>query len=202
MTDTTKNRIDVTRPLELSDGTPVTFVRIDEDGDIVVEYPGKNMGFYLPDTGEHYTDSCEPRLRNVAEIPTALEKPTFDPTKPVQTRDGRKARIVCTDRAGSDYPIIALIMENNDIEICYIYAINGHFWGNESGHRLDLINVPERIERYRTFCFDGHDLRLGPIAKETYQVARQLAADVDGVIKTITEDGKLISIEVVREDEA
>ena len=34
----------------------------------------------------------------------------FDPTKPVQTRDGREARIICTDveRKG-DWPIVALI---------------------------------------------------------------------------------------------
>lgn len=32
----------------------------------------------------------------------------FDPTKPVQTRDGRKARIICTDAKGV-LPIIALV---------------------------------------------------------------------------------------------
>lgn len=35
----------------------------------------------------------------------------FDPTKPVQTRDGRPARIICTDRYESNgqFPIVALV---------------------------------------------------------------------------------------------
>lgn len=37
------------------------------------------------------------------------DKP-FDPTKPVQTRDGRKARIICTD-AASPLPIVALVTD-------------------------------------------------------------------------------------------
>ena len=38
---------------------------------------------------------------------------TFDPTRPVQTRDGRPARIVATDRhcPGEDVSIVALVKD-------------------------------------------------------------------------------------------
>jgi len=41
---------------------------------------------------------------------------SFDPTKPVQTRDGRKARILYTD-IKSGYPIVALTTEPGGVEI-------------------------------------------------------------------------------------
>lgn len=34
-----------------------------------------------------------------------------DPSKKLVTRAGKKARIICTDKKGNDYPIVALIEE-------------------------------------------------------------------------------------------
>jgi hypothetical protein len=205
MSDTTENRIDVTRPLELSDGTPVTFVEIDEDGDIVVEYPDGVWGYYKPDTGRRYGIPRDPHLRNVAETPAVASKPTFDPTKPVQTRDGRKARIVYTDRAGGEWPIGALVMNENNAESCYNYDINGHFLQNKSEHRLDLINILERIERFQLVTTPGND-HISTNAVLVFPHLEDAKAHQPkfggNIIKVSTEDGKLISIEVVREDEA
>ena len=69
---------------------------------------------------------------------------TFDPTKPVRTRHGRAARIICTDAKG-DYPIIALVVNIDDgTEFAYSYDGRGLYYsvGEECG--ADLINVPER----------------------------------------------------------
>lgn len=73
---------------------------------------------------------------------------TFDPSKPVQTRDGRKARIVCTDQkhegGGS---ILALIArEHGDTEDSFSYLPDGRWWANNSDTSLDLINIPETHE--------------------------------------------------------
>mgnify|MGYP003325564635 CR=1 FL=1 len=46
--------------------------------------------------------------------------------KPICTRDGKNARIICFDRKAKDYPIIALI-ENNNIEGYHSYKLNGNF---------------------------------------------------------------------------
>ena len=67
----------------------------------------------------------------------------FDPTKPVQTRDGQPARIICTDRKGA-YPIVALISYTYG-EDCCGYGRDGRFADGNQCHR-DLINIPEKIE--------------------------------------------------------
>ncbi len=74
----------------------------------------------------------------------------FDPTKPVQTRDGRKARIICTDRKGSDpqYSIIALVVPAfGDHEQAIAYMADGRFNTVLPEHSSDLINTPARIKR-------------------------------------------------------
>jgi YD repeat-containing protein len=64
----------------------------------------------------------------------------FDATKPVQTRDGRAARIICTDREGgrSDGLIVALV-DTGSQERAFYYDQDGHGTCHES---LDLVNVP------------------------------------------------------------
>lgn len=77
---------------------------------------------------------------------------SFDPNKPVQTRDGRKARILCTDRKApkDEENLIALVTyEEASIEHHHFYFSNGSY--NKCGQsKLDLINIPEKhtIERW------------------------------------------------------
>ncbi len=78
----------------------------------------------------------------------------FDPTKPVQTRDGQKVRIICTDVKGTA-PILALI-NNNTYEITCRYTEDGSFYSKDNPSDLDLINIPERVIRYRVICEDGY----------------------------------------------
>lgn len=63
--------------------------------------------------------------------------------KPVCTRDGRKARIICFDTKGDPCPIIALV-EENGIEAAYHYDKNGQNAYNKS--KLDLMMLPEKKE--------------------------------------------------------
>lgn len=70
----------------------------------------------------------------------------FDPTGFVQRRDGRKARIVCTDM-NSEWPIIALIEDQNGIEYPRAFHEDGRIYTDDvSAH--DLINVPEKHVRW------------------------------------------------------
>lgn len=76
---------------------------------------------------------------------------SFDPTKPVQTRDGRRARIICTDR-DSIYSIVALVREPNGEESVSSYTKYGrsipHYGGTSS---KDLINIPVRRAAWVNF---------------------------------------------------
>ena len=77
-------------------------------------------------------------------------------SKPVCTRDGRKARIVCYDVKG-DYPILALIERSNVEEGVYTYNINGHFLPNRE-HYNDLIIAPEKHEGWVNIYHDENSV--------------------------------------------
>lgn len=66
---------------------------------------------------------------------------SIDWSKPVQTRDGRKVRILCTDRVGGLYPIVGLLIEGN-IENTHCWTRTGCSVVGEHGSPRDLINVP------------------------------------------------------------
>lgn len=73
---------------------------------------------------------------------------TFDPTKPVQTRDGRPTRILCTDRKHPDYPIVALVTWENGQETTQTFRADGSFLGCAHDPAHDLVNVHERVSRW------------------------------------------------------
>ena len=64
--------------------------------------------------------------------------------KPVCTRDGRKARIICFDKEG-EQPIVALI-ENNGVESINTFFLNGHIYSRSEEVAGDLMMLPERHE--------------------------------------------------------
>jgi hypothetical protein len=104
---------------------------------------------------------------------------TFDPNKPVQTRDGRKARIIATDAAG-DYPIVVLVTEDG-IEQAAQHRADGTW--HASG-RHDLINVPERrtVEDCMGLDSDGYlGFRIGQNnVRFTFEGHKLIAAEVIG----------------------
>lgn len=69
----------------------------------------------------------------------------FDPTKPVQTRDGRPARILATDFKGN-FPIVAAVEFCDGTEIVYSYYDDGTMNRSRLQRGYDLINIPEDQE--------------------------------------------------------
>lgn len=67
----------------------------------------------------------------------------FDPTKPVRTRDGRPARIICTNRKSDHYPIVALL-DAVGTEYVMVHDLEGR---SCTGRDLasDLVNIPEKV---------------------------------------------------------
>ena len=64
----------------------------------------------------------------------------------VQTREGRKVRIICWDRKSKDLPIVALVyFSDKDYEEAYSYWIDGHFYSDEECD-LDLFIVTPEPE--------------------------------------------------------
>ena len=59
----------------------------------------------------------------------------------IETVDGQQVRIICYDKFGTDYPIIALVKYNN-VEHCLSYDINGKY-ANYEDNNEDLIIIDE-----------------------------------------------------------
>jgi len=76
----------------------------------------------------------------------------IDPKKPVMTRDGRPARIICTDRIGNA-PIIALV-NRHETEFTVAVTAEGRVPWSTGSHESDLINIPAKrtgwVNVYRT----------------------------------------------------
>jgi hypothetical protein len=82
---------------------------------------------------------------------------TFDPNRPVQTRDGRPARILCTDLKG-DQPIAAAIRGAGGNETVSEFGENGQWLVGETSD-TDLINVPEKRTVWVNIYEDGYTSR-------------------------------------------
>jgi len=103
---------------------------------------------------------------------------TFDPSKPVQTRDGRPARILCTDLNSAEYPIAAVITEDDGGERVDGYMRNGKYMVDGcTNDPDDLINIPKKRAVYvnvyesrrGVVSYSGHLSRWG--ADDTYAAA-------------------------------
>lgn len=71
---------------------------------------------------------------------------TFDPTRPVQTRDGRKAEILRTDISG-DYSILAVVIQDDGRIEAQRFLSDGR--ASQLQETLsDLINIQTKVSRF------------------------------------------------------
>ena len=77
----------------------------------------------------------------------SLEKYLANPSRKVVTRDGRRARIICTDMNYQNYPIVALVQisDKHPKEGINTYTENGKL-DFEHPYRDDLFFAPETHE--------------------------------------------------------
>lgn len=70
---------------------------------------------------------------------------SIDFTKPIQTRDGRKVRILCTDAECTNQdepqPIVGLVA--GEFSGPKAWCANGSYFGDRSLSECDLVNVPQ-----------------------------------------------------------
>ena len=125
------------------------YITHEEDYDRVTE---EIMNLFIPSDTEH--SSSEKIGKNLK--PFDLDEAKAG--KPVCTRDGRKARIICFDGKG-DQPIIALVEAkgNKDalIEKVERYFINGHSVFEVRETNNDLMMLPEKKEGWVNVYYDN-----------------------------------------------
>ncbi len=131
----------------------------------------------------------------------------FDPTKPVQTRDGRKARILCTDFKDV-WPIVAAVTTNTDIEVIRYYREGGLVARNcgplSAMSALtdslldpdDLINIPERTSRWVFINpYVGFDSKVQLLCDGPLMNGEGVAK-----LEIIFEDGKPVDVKLHKDE--
>lgn len=114
-----------------------------------------------------------------------LEEYLKDPNKKVVTRDGRNVRIICTDRKGTEYSVVALCTMSKGSEDCYFYFPSGKMYMS-SDSCLDLFFAPEKKEGYINVYRDGDDYYAG--GTEIYSSEAEAvshATEKFGYVKTV-----------------
>ena len=114
-----------------------------------------------------------------------LEEYLKNPNKKVVTRDGRNVRIICTDKKGTKYSVIALCTMGNVSEDCYFYFPNGRMYLSADSC-LDLFFAPEKKEGYINLYRDGDDYYTG--GTEVYSSEAEAvshALKIFGFVKTV-----------------
>ena len=86
--------------------------------------------------------------------PFSLEEYLSNPNRKIVTRDGKSARIICTDRKGAT-PIIALVNSGLSGELCYSLYPDGKKY-EYSECDIDLFFAPEKHEGWINI-FHGKD---------------------------------------------
>ena len=97
---------------------------------------------------------------------------TPDLTKPVQTADGRKARVICTDRGGT-YPVVVLVARDDGAELVRRYDLLGrHVFERD----LDLINIdttPKNLRIAREAVAQVWEEKGYSVAPQSYRTGVQ-----------------------------
>ncbi|MBM6670055.1 hypothetical protein H6B14_04625 [Phocaeicola coprophilus] len=97
--------------------------------------------------------------------------------KPVCTRDGRKARIICFDRISGDdyYKIVACVTAfDEDFEEVLFYGIDGYIVDSQNPKDEDLMMLPEKkegwINVYKERCYESKEEAIRHIAPGTHYI--------------------------------
>lgn len=121
----------------------------------------------------------------------------FDPSKPVQTRDGRKATILKTDFRNTTYPIVAVIHYDKEDHL-RTFAADGRFFSHtDETNPEDLVNVPEVTTQYCNMytlmnpTFHG-EKRLANLCQSRVQARIAL-------LKITKTDGVITAVELIQE---
>ena len=129
--------------------------RADDQPRRIVRIPGYCLGTFM------YREDGAPAM-NAPTIenydPEVENKPvTVDWTKPIQTRDGRPARVLCTDLGSeANCPVVVAVQSAaSSAETVTQRPLNGRFYVIDKEHPSDIINVPEKRTVYINFYEDG-----------------------------------------------
>lgn len=141
----------------------------------------------------HYPCRCM-----VALPPTVMRMSSEDPVmldlnKPVQTRNGQHARIICNNVNSSKGNILALVTQSDGSERAIQCYANGRYFPTNDPCGDDLINVPEvTTNYYNVYC----DKSVGPAHHSRSGKHQHAIALIGMTFEGIGDDMKLVNVEI------
>ena len=116
--------------------------------------------------------------------PFNLEEYLTNPSKKVVTREGKPARIICTDAKFEKYPLVALITKEDGREFIAIFDTLGKYHCRHYSY-LDLFFASEKHEGWINLYKSGISWSLGTSIWQTEEEAKKWvgAADYATTIK-------------------
>jgi hypothetical protein len=124
-----------------------------------------------------------------------MDSKPFDPTKPVQTRDGRPARILCANVKRSAWPIVAAVTDPDGSESVVSYTAKGRELRLQETEN-DLLNAPEETTEWINYYGDES---VRNKAHSSLDIANHYATGLRQALFKVTKvDGKVTKVEVVQ----
>ena len=116
--------------------------------------------------------------------PFNLEEYLANPSRKIMTREGKPARIICTDAKFEKYPLVALITKKDGREFIAIFDTLGKYHCKHDSY-LDLFFAPEKHEGWINLYKSGISWSLGTSIWQTEEEAKKWvdAADYVTTIK-------------------
>lgn len=116
--------------------------------------------------------------------PFSLEKYIKNPSKKVVTKNGLNARIICTDRKDSKYPIVALIETKLGGEFLQYYTKDGTYFIDDLCD-ADLFFLPEKHEGWINLHKNSQGRVFPSYIYQTEEDAEKYGIDNDSYITTV-----------------
>ena len=95
--------------------------------------------------------------------------------KPVCTRDGHAARILCFDVENADYPIAALVKDSTGEEHAETYTKDGRYYSTGETRSKDLVMLPVQYTVWVNLYAKAGDIPATGVSHRTEEQARQSA---------------------------
>ena len=116
--------------------------------------------------------------------PFNLEEYLANPSRKIVTREGKPARIICTDAKFEKYPLVALITKEDGQEFIAIFDTLGKYHCKHYSY-LDLFFASEKHEGWINLYKSGISWSLGTSIWQTKEEAKKwvVAADYATTIK-------------------
>lgn len=103
---------------------------------------------------------------------------------PVQTKDGKLARIICFDRKGKLHPIVALIYDKDaNEEWSNYYTLNGKHYADAKESFLDLFMAPHKKEGWINIYKSGLTSRVYGTKDDAIFNKYKLSEEYEATIK-------------------